>query len=193
MIRSLPVRIVAAALALVLVLVGVIMRENGARAAGREVLLPMEAVDPRDLLTGHYVALRLSQQLAPGQPCPREPTSFESGRWIGLKPVAGHYRFAGAGASRQAVLNAGADVAVRGGVYCSRMAFGGAAADVVTLDIGVDRFHADQDEALAIEKALRERRAGEASAFAVVSVGQDGRARLKGVIVGGKRTDLTWW
>ena len=193
MIRNLPLRIAAAAVVLVLLLVGVVLRENGARAAGREVLLPMEAVDPRDLLTGHYVALRLSQQLALGQPCPRAPTRFEEGGWIGLTPAGGHYRFVRVGASRQAALTGGAEVAVRGGVYCSRTAFGNAEADVVTLDIGVDRFHADQDEAQAIEKALRERRQGEAPAFAVVSVGADGRARLKGVIVSGKRTDLTWW
>lgn len=193
MIASLPLRIAAAAAVLVLLLVGVVLRENAARAAGREVLLPMEAVDPRDLLTGHYVALRLSQQLALGQSCPRERTSFEEGGWIGLKPTGGHYRFVGVGASRQAALAGGAQLAVRGGVHCSRTAFGDAEADVVTLDIGVDRFHADQDEALAIEKALRQRRQGEAPAFAVVSVGDDGRARLKGVIVDGKRTDLTWW
>ena len=193
MIASLPLRIAAAAAVLVLLLVGVVLRENGARAAGREVLLPMEAVDPRDLLTGHYVALRLSQQLALGQPCPRERTNFEEGGWIGLKPFEGHYRFTGVGATRQAALAGGAQLAVRGGVYCSRTAFGDAEADVVTLDIGVDRFHADQDEALTIEKALRQRRQGEAPAFAVVSVGDDGRARLKGVIVDGKRTDLTWW
>ena len=193
MIASLPLRIAAAAAVLVLLLVGVVLRENGARAAGREALLPMEAVDPRDLLTGHYVALRLTQQLALGQPCPRERSTFEDGGWIGLKPAGGHYRFIGVGASRQAALAGGAELAVRGGVYCSRTAFGNTESDVVTLDIGVDRFHADQDEAQAIEKALRERRQGEAPAFAVVSVGDDGRARLKGVIVGGKRTDLTWW
>ena len=193
MMRNLPLRIAAAAAVLVLLLVGVVLRENGARATGREALLPMEAVDPRDLLTGHYVALRLTQQLALGQPCPRERSTFEDGGWIGLKPAGGHYRFIGVGASRQAALAGGAELAVRGGVYCSRTAFGNTESDVVTLDIGVDRFHADQDEAQAIEKALRERRQGEAPAFAVVSVGDDGRARLKGVIVGGKRTDLTWW
>lgn len=193
MIASLPLRIAAAAAVLVLLLVGVVLRENGARAAGREVLLPMEAVDPRDLLTGHYVALRLTQQLALGQPCPRERSTFEDGGWIGLKSAGGPYRFVSVGASRRAALAGGAELAVRGGVYCSRTAFGNTESDVVTLDIGVDRFHADQDEAQAIEKALRERRQGEAPAFAVVSVGDDGRARLKGVIVGGKRTDLTWW
>ena len=193
MMRNLPLRIAAASAVLVLLLVGVVLRENGARATGREALLPMEAVDPRDLLTGHYVALRLTQQLALGQPCPRERSTFEDGGWIGLKPAGGHYRFIGVGASRQAALAGGAELAVRGGVYCSRTAFGNTESDVVTLDIGVDRFHADQDEAQAIEKALRERRQGEAPAFAVVSVGDDGRARLKGVIVGGKGTDLTWW
>lgn len=194
MIRALPMRILAAAVVLVLVLVGLVIRENGARAAGREVLLPMEAVDPRDLLTGHYVALRLTQQLPLGVPCPKGATTYESGRWIGLRSVDGRHLYAGSGATRQAALAGGADVAVRGGVYCSRMAFGNADADVVTLDIGVDRFHADQDEAQAIDRALARRRPGEApSAFAVVSVGQDGRARLKGVIVGGQRTDLTWW
>ena len=75
------------------------------------------------------------------------------------------------------------------------MAFGDREGNAVTLDIGVDRFHADQDEAERIERALRARRAdGSApSAFAVVSVGADGRARLKGVIVDGRRTDLTWF
>ena len=126
MIRNLPLRIAAAAVVLVLLLVGVVLRENGARAAGREVLLPMEAVDPRDLLTGHYVALRLSQQLALSQPCPRERTTFESGDWIGLKPAQGHYRFVGVGKTRQAALSGGAELAVRGGVYCSRTAFGDA-------------------------------------------------------------------
>lgn len=193
MMRNLPLRIAAAAAVLVLLLVGVVLRENGARAAGREVLLPMEAVDPRDLLTGHYVALRLTQQLALGQPCPRERSTFEDGGWIGLKPDGDQYRFVGVGTSRRAALAGGAELVVRGGVYCSRTAFGNTESDVVTLDVGVDRFHADQDEAQAIEKALRERRPGEAPAFAVVSVGDDGRARLKGVIVGGKRTDLTWW
>ena len=135
MIRNIPLRIAAAAAVLVLLLVAVVLRENGARAAGREVLLPMEAVDPRDLLTGHYVALRLSQQLALGQPCSRERSTFEEGGWIGLKPTGGHYRFVGVGATREAALAGGAELAVRGGVYCSRSAFGNAEADVVTLDV----------------------------------------------------------
>lgn len=194
MIRALPPRILAAGLALAALLIAVVVLENNARAGGREVLLPMEAVDPRDLLTGHYVALQLTQVLPVGQPCPQRTTPYREGGWLGLRAAGGHHRFVAAGATRSAAMSGGADVAVRGGVYCSRMAFGDGTGDAVTLDLGVNRFHADQDEALAIEKALRARRqGGEPTAFAVVSVGQDGRARLKGVIVDGKRTDLTWW
>ena len=83
---------------------------------------------------------------------------------------------------------------VRGGAYCARMAFVENEQNAVTLDIGVDRFHADQQEAQAIDKALAARRAGQpASAFAAISVGRDGRARLKGVVIVGRRTDLSWW
>lgn len=192
---ALPIRIVAAGAALVAGLIGLVLVENAARAAGREVLLPMEAVDPRDLLTGHYVALNLMQQLELGQPCPDRTSTFREGGWLGLKAVGPAHRFVRAAPTRAAALAPGADVAVRGGVYCSRMAFGDGTANAVTLDLGVQRFHADQDEALAIETALSRRRPGDGqpAAYAVVSVGQDGRARLKGVVVGGKRTDLSWW
>lgn len=192
---SAPSRILALGAVLAALLIGLVVVENNARAAGREVLLPMEAVDPRELLTGHYVALQLTQQLPPGQPCPTRTQPYREGGWIGLRAAGDHHRFVSAGATRAEVMRAGAELAVRGGVYCSRLALEEQVANAVTLDIGVDRFHAEQDEAQAIEKALGARRPGDASpaAYAVVSVGTDGRARLKGVVVDGKRTDLTWF
>ncbi len=60
------------------------------------------------------------------------------------------------------------------------------------MDIGIRRFHASQEEAEAFDKALLNRKVGEVSAWAIVSVGEDGRGRLKGVIVGDHRADLTW-
>lgn len=193
MIASLPWRIGAAAVALALTLVGLVVFESRARAAGQEVLLPMEAVDPRNLLTGHYSSLRLTQQLPPGVPCRSRNSSYREGGWLALKRDGSQYRFAGATESREAALKLG-EVAVRGGVYCARMAFAAGDLNAVTLDIGVDRFHAEQSEAQAIDKALAGRRPGEpVNAFAAVSVGTDGRARLKGVVIDGKRTDLDWW
>ena len=62
----------------------------------------------------------------------------------------------------------------------------------VAVDIGVNRFHASQAQSEAFDKALRERKVGESTAWAIVSVGEDGKARLKGVIIGGRRADLNW-
>ncbi len=192
MIKALPLRILAAGLLLTTMLVVLVVAEDRARAAGREVALPMEAFDPRSLLTGHYVALQLAQRLAPGQACQIRNRPIQEGGWLGLRAADG--RFMGAGDTREAALRAGGDVAVRGGVHCSRVMIDQAEANVVILDVGVDRFHADQDEAEAMEKVLRARPDGRpVPAFAVVSVGHDGRARLKGVILDGRRTDLTWW
>lgn len=193
MIRALPWRILAAGLLLAIMLVGLVVSESRARASGQEVLLPMEAVDPRNLLTGHYSSLRLTQQLPVGQQCPSRNSTYREGGWLALKAADGRHRFVGAAKTRGAALKLG-DTAVRGGVYCARTAFAEGEQNAVTLDIGVDRFHADQAEAEAIDHAMRARGPGEpVNAFAAVSLGKDGRARLKGVVIDGKRTDLTWW
>ena len=63
----------------------------------------------------------------------------------------------------------------------------------ITMHLGVDRFHADQDEATAIEKAMRDRTGAEARVAAILSVAADGRPRTKGLVVDGKRVELTWF
>jgi hypothetical protein len=63
----------------------------------------------------------------------------------------------------------------------------------VRLDLGVDRFHINQQDALRIERVLREQRPDqETRAFAIISVGRDGRARLKGLRIDGERFELSW-
>lgn len=185
-------RILAASLLLCAILVGLVLRENHARATGREVAVPMAAVDPRNLLTGHYVALNLAQPLAPGATCPPPGERPSRDGWVGLRSADG--RFLRSGERREAVLQAGADVAVKGQAVCFANGFGGARGSV-TLRIGVDRFHAAQTEAEAIERRLRGRDPIEGAIrdFAVISVGGDGRARLKGLMIDGRRSDLDWW
>ncbi|HEX5379949.1 MAG TPA: GDYXXLXY domain-containing protein [Phenylobacterium sp.] len=191
MTRSLTVRILGAAALLVALLVALVVRENHARATGREVRLPMEAVDPRDLLTGHYVALRLTQLAPAGQPCPPGSSTMEKPGWIALTPTATGDRVTGAGADRAAAAKYG-PILLRGTARCFGDSSDPADRARITLDIGVDRFHADQRQSEAFDKALRDRKVGEASAWAIVSVGQDGKGRLKGVIIDGQRADLTW-
>ena len=190
-----PWRIGGAGAALAVALVGLLAWEGHARAAGREVALPIDAVDPRGLLTGHYVELALRQELA-GAGCPpgteqAVPTGpFGEGEpraWVALSDTGAGWRVAGAASNRREAARLG-PVAVRGSARCYPGGDG-----TVDLDIGITRFHADQGEAEAIERALIGRRAGEAAAFALVSVGRDGRARLNGLLVGGRRVELEWW
>lgn len=180
---SLPVRILAAGVLLAAALVALVVYEARARSQGQEVRLAMEAFDPRSLLTGHYAALQLAHALPPSARC---PDGAEQG-WLALRPDGAVYRLAGVAASREAALKLG-PVAVRGTASC----LGGGDTERVALDIGVDRLHADQQEAQALEAALRAR-PDRPEALAVISVGRDGRARLKGVIVGDRRTDLDWF
>ncbi|MEZ6024351.1 MAG: GDYXXLXY domain-containing protein [Hyphomonadaceae bacterium] len=172
-------------------LVGLVISEGAARAGGQEVRLPMEAVDPRALLSGHYVVVDLRQRLAPGQQCPTG-----EGDWIALRPEGDHHTVAGAAPSRERAQQVG-PLPVKGGFSCSepvedadgemvRPAF-------VALDLDIHRFHINQTDAERIERVLREQRPDDATrAFAIVSVGRDGRARLKGVEIDGERLELSW-
>jgi len=64
----------------------------------------------------------------------------------------------------------------------------------ISLDLGVDRIHLDQAGAEALEAELRRvRPGGEPPGYAVLSIGRDGRARVKGLIVGKRRVDLDWF
>jgi hypothetical protein len=184
---TLPVRIMTAALALTALLVGLVLRENQARASGREVRLPMEAVDPRDLLTGHYVALRLTQVVDPGQPC---PPGLVGADWLALTPSDRGARLTGGATTRKGAQALG-PIAMKGEARCLEFGSGLDAARSTDLDIRVRRFHIAQAQAQAMEVALRNR--GAQPSYAVVSIGGDGKARLKGVIVGGRRSDLTWF
>lgn len=191
MTRSLTMRILGAAAVLVALLVGLVVRENQARAAGREVRLLMEAVDPRELLTGHFVALRLSQLQAPGQACPPGSGTMMKPGWIALTPGPTGDRVTGVGSDRASAARFG-PVQMRGKANCWGDSHDPTDRARVAIDIGVNRFHASQAQSEAFDKALRERKVGESTAWAIVSVGQDGKARLKGVIIGGKRADLSW-
>ena len=195
---SIPLRIAAAAATLALALVVLVVREGMARAEGQEVVLAISGFDPRALLTGHYVQFRITQQIAAGAPCP--PGSAEAGQtrraWVALRRAGGHHAASGAAASRADALRLG-EIAVIGAMICQPILDSSAeaapGARSVDLDLGVDRLHVDQPRAQAIETALRDPRAASGPAYAVLSVGLDGRARLRGLIVAGKRTNLDWF
>lgn len=181
-----PLLILGAAGVLLAALVGLVLREDRARAAGAEVLLPMQPLDPRSLLSGHYVIVDIVHPTPAS--CPLSGRGQES--WVALSPRGRTYEVTGNGPTREAAARKGA-VTVRGAAYCVS---GGGPQEIVQLRLrGVDRFHADQDEAQSIERALNASRTGPAQVFAIVSVGADGQARLKGLEVNGRRTMLSWF
>lgn len=168
-------------------LIGLVVNEGLARQGGQEVLLPMEAVDPRSLLSGHYVLLNLAQRLEPGESC---PTGGDL-EWIALRQAGDVYVAAGGAESREQAQLLG--LPVKGQFVCiePRAAAAGTEAmqGSVTLQLGIDRFHIAQTEALRIEDTLRDQSRDD---FAIVSVGRDGRGRLVGLIVDGERLELNW-
>lgn len=188
-----PQRILIAALFCAASLIGLVIVEGNARSGGMEALLPMEAVDPRSLLSGHYVQLNLTQRLDPGEVCP--PGGPES-KWLAMRRDGEVYIVAGGAPSADDARQI-TPIAIRGAFDCSPP---NETADPavtplpgwVTLHIGIDRFYVNQAEALRIEQVLREQRPDETRALAIVSIGRDGRARLVGLMVDGERLDLNW-
>jgi len=189
-----PVRIVAASVVLTAALIGLVVREGVARDGGKEVLLEIDGYDPRSLLTGHYVRFQFRSEAPSGTPC---PVLEDQAAWVALSRAGAHHVLSGNGGDRDAALRRG-EVALRGHGRCetmpSRTTVGeGPPTAVSIIDLGVDRLHVDQTQAQAIEKALLGRDGAPVEAHAVISAGRDGRARLKGLIVAGQRTDLDWF
>ncbi len=201
-----PIRILIVAALCALGLIGLVVRETMARASGTEVLLAMEAVDPRSLLSGHYVIVALSENLPDGAQCPPGadgetflPTPLASTHagesWVALKQRGRAHTLAGAAVSRQQALTLG-QIVVRGTASCTGPIVATEGSDLrpgaTRLNLGIDRFHINQTDAERIETMLRTRTQGEQRILAVVSIGEDGQARLKGLVVDNERLDLDW-
>ncbi|HEY8617396.1 GDYXXLXY domain-containing protein [Phenylobacterium sp.] len=195
-------RILATAVILSLSLVGLVVHEGVERSRGVEVVLPIAAYDPRSPLSGHYVAFSVEEVRPAGSACPPGLSRLgESPRlgWVALRREGAAHRLAG-WAPERAVARKFGEVVLRGAATCIPLDDGVR----LPLDLGVDRFHVDQRQAQAIEAALRSapvlRGPAEPAAvnavavrgFAVLSAGRDGKARLKALIVDGRRTDLAW-
>lgn len=185
-------RILAVASLCAAALVALVVTEGLAREGGQEITLPMEAVDPRALLSGHYVQLNFTTRLEPTETCPTNSV----GEWVALRPENNIYVAAGAAESRDQAERLG-PLPVKGTFTCSAPTPAQPGIEPMpgwlTLNLGVDRFHINQADAVRIEQVLREQRPGEETrAFAILSVGRDGRARLRALLIDNERFDLRW-
>jgi hypothetical protein len=189
-----PIRIVIVAALCALGLVALVARETMARDEGTEIALAMEAVDPRALLSGHYVIVALREQMAMGEACPGQFTATLEEQVVTLAPAGESIGGVALYSSRAS----GADfITVRGYGTCMPETPAGDGFEglpgSVALDIGVDRFYINQNDAERIDRMLRAQTGGDAQrVYAIVSVGRDGRARLKGLMVDGELIELGW-
>lgn len=173
-------------------LIALVVSEGFAREGGQEITLPMAAVDPRALLSGHYVQLNFTQRLDTPATCPTNG----DWDWVALRPENDIYVAAGGAVSRDEAERVG-PLPVKGTFTCSPPMAAQAGVEAMpgwlTLNLGVERFHINQSDAERIERVLREQRADdETRAFAILSVGRDGRARLRALKIDGERFDLKW-
>jgi len=190
---SAPIRILLVAALCIALLIGLVVREGMARDGGQEVVMAMAAIDPRSILSGHFVIIDLREATSADTPCPPQG---ENSQWVALAPEDGRHRVVGAAATRAEALALGA-IAVRGEITCTQ---GAPATDQsdgfpgwIGADVGVSRYYAAQSEALRIERVIREQTPGEDTrVYAILCIGDDGRARLKGLIVDDQRLELGW-
>jgi uncharacterized membrane-anchored protein len=208
-------RLLLTGLVLAGLLVGAAVRHALAVRAGSEVILQVAPVDPRALLMGHFTHLDYAAErpvalsdLVDEPERSQIATLLADGRahrlWLVLGAnMRGYGEPVGLHLKRPKSLPAGR-VAMRARtrradyflLRADEEATKGAVGEI-EFDFGVDRYYADQAEALAIENAARTR-TGPAGAWdpavqAVVSVGADGVGRLAGVVVAGERRDLSWY
>ena len=187
MTRLRPWLIIGAALLLAAVLILLVLREYQARQDGTEVALRVQQVDPRSLLSGHYVQLNFIDAAPAGFDC--DGVGLRPGQtmsWIALRRNGDHHVLAGVTKTSAEAAKLGAPV-LRGNVLC----LGPSEAPQVEIKIGIDRFHAAQKESEALEAMMRG--PGDHAVHALVSVGKDGRARLTGLKVDGRETRLDWF
>ena len=163
---------------------GVYVNATGV-ASGREMIVRAQGFDPRDFLSGHYVRLSYDfSSTASGAPeCViRKGASI----WAGFEARPGKME------STAPTYACNRDALPKG-----LLALKGKATGYGRIDFGIERFYAPQKDAERIEKALQRFNPDvppekQPPVYAILSVGKDGQARLKALLLGDERIELSW-
>ncbi|CCV14313.1 GDYXXLXY domain-containing protein [Mesorhizobium sp. STM 4661] len=181
-------RLVISALVLALVQIGFLSWIIAGRAAilrdGRQVLLKVEPVDPRDLLRGDYIRLgydisRIPVKLIANIPAGKL-SSDNTPIVVRLKPGADGYWQPTAAWFGQAPAPAAADEADIVGHIAEGWNLS-EAGTAITPDYGIERFYLPEGEGIAIQNDMRVRPFG-----IRVAIAKDGTAQIKALMDGDK-------
>lgn len=154
---------------------------------GREIALPIVPVDPRDLFRGDYVTLGypMSQIKIADLPAGASFKELAAGRtaYVTLHQGADQAWAPVAVAPAYPAAAADADVVVRGVVtnLWNTQESGG---DRIFLRYGLERYFVPEGTGRELEEKVRDK-----TMQAIVAVGADGEAAIKGLLIGGERRE----
>lgn len=178
-------RLLVAAIVLALAQIGFLGWMIAGRAAilrdGKDVLLKVEPVDPRDLLRGDYVRLGYDISRIPVEKIANLPkgdlTTTDGPIVVRLKQESdGYWRAATAWLGAAATPAAPDEVDISGQVTSGWSLMPGS---TVRVDYGIERFYVPEGEGLAIERDMSVRSFG-----IKVAIGKDGSAQIKALMDG---------
>ncbi|PWK65935.1 putative membrane-anchored protein [Aminobacter sp. AP02] len=187
-------KLVIAAVVLALAQIGLLSWMIAGRAAilrdGKEVLLKVEPIDPRDLLRGDYVRLGYDVSRIPVEMIANLPkgelTTAEGSIVVRLKKgTDGYWRETSAWLGAAAAPAAADEVDLLGHISNG---WNLAPGSTIGVDYGIERFYVPEGEGLAIEEEMRKRNSGaepELRGFGIkVAVGSDGTGQIKALMDG---------
>ena len=152
--------------------------------SGREVVLPIVPVDPRDLFKGDYVRLAYDVSRIPFNSIDGASTRADGTLYITVSPQGdGTWAFASASATYPTALAAG-QVVLRGRI--DRFARRGLAdardGGMLRVTYGLERYYVPEGKGPALEQLARDKKLA-----AIVAVGRDGTAAIKGLSANGQK------
>ena len=195
---KLLLRLLAVALVMSAILAGLVARHAWLRSSGQEIYLEMEPVDPRDVLLGHYVALRTGLHQLDIAELDGPDTGWARGDtvYVALSETETG-AMAPAGVSHQPP----PWPFIQGRVHSVRTQpdftepqqvegdspslrsepIPGSERDVLQVRYNLERYYAPSDQALALEAMRTEERLR-----LIVSLAEDGSAVIKGLEIDGE-------
>lgn len=150
---------------------------------GREMVLSVIPVDPRDLLRGDYVQMNYTISSLPNS-LVKDPESVAPGTVIFVtlerqgQPQDGKWVPVAISPVRPSAQETDNTVVLRGFTQW------GWRPDQIRVEYGIETYFVPENTGHDLEKATRE-----GTVKAVISVGRDGKAAIKGLIVAGNRHD----
>ncbi|WP_067961647.1 GDYXXLXY domain-containing protein [Aminobacter aminovorans] len=188
-------KLVVAAIVVALAQIGFLGWMIVGRAAilrnGKEILLKVEPVDPRDLLRGDYVRLGYDISRIPVEiveNLPQDEAAAVEGWPIVVrlrKDADGYWRAKSAMLTTDSTIASPDEVDLSGQVTNAWSLTPGS---TISVDYGIERFYVPEGEGLAIEEEMRKRNSGaepELRSFGIkVAVGSDGTGQIKALMDG---------